>query len=72
MKIFETNQNNAERALRFILAIFLIPTPLILEPSLYSFILSSVGLILLFMVASKGTEGRNRFGNYPLRLKKNS
>jgi len=29
-----------------------------------------IGLILLFFVASKGTEGKNRFGDYPLKLKK--
>ena len=30
-----------------------------------------VGLVLIVMLASKGTEGKNRFGDYPLKLKKN-
>mgnify|MGYP000449878171 FL=1 len=30
------------------------------------------GLILFVMLIAKGTEGKNRFGNYPLKFKKNS
>ena len=48
MKILQTNQNNAERALRFIVALFLIPTPLVLGSASYSLLLCSVGVILLF------------------------
>ena len=28
-----------------------------------------IGLIIIFILASKGTEGINRFGDYPLKLK---
>lgn len=48
MEIFKTNQNNAERVLRFIVALFLIPTPLVLGSTSYSLLLFSVGVILLF------------------------
>lgn len=48
MKIFKTNQNKAERILRLIVSFFLIPAPLILGMELYSLILCSVGIILLF------------------------
>tara|TARA_Y100001970_G_scaffold190832_1_gene232097 strand:- start:3730 stop:3936 length:207 start_codon:yes stop_codon:yes gene_type:complete len=48
MEMFNTNQNNPERALRFILALLLIPTPLVLGSNLYSIILCIVGFILLF------------------------
>tara|TARA_B100000959_G_scaffold251596_1_gene281044 strand:- start:249 stop:533 length:285 start_codon:yes stop_codon:yes gene_type:complete len=30
------------------------------------------GLILFVILIAKGTEGKNRFGNYPLKFKKNS
>ena len=48
MKILKTNQNNPERVLRVLLALFLLPTPLILGPFTYSYILCLVGAILLF------------------------
>ena len=48
MKIFKTNQNNAERFLRFIVALFLIPSPLIIGLTSYSLLLFGVGCILLF------------------------
>ncbi|MAV70964.1 MAG: hypothetical protein CMG04_09645 [Candidatus Marinimicrobia bacterium] len=48
MELFQTNQNKAERVLRFILAVLLIPSPLVLGSNLYSLILCMVGLILLF------------------------
>ena len=48
MEIFKTNQNNSERALRFGLALLLIPTPLVFGSKLYSLILCTVGVILLF------------------------
>jgi len=48
MKIFKTNQNNAERVLRFIVALFLIPSPLIIGFTSYSLLLFGVGCILLF------------------------
>tara|TARA_Y100000739_G_C20222511_1_gene290677 strand:- start:58 stop:261 length:204 start_codon:yes stop_codon:yes gene_type:complete len=48
MKMLKTNQNNAERILRFIVALFLVPAPLVLGSTLYSLLLCSVGVILLF------------------------
>lgn len=48
MKIFNTNQNNSERVLRVLLALFLLPTPLILGPFTYSYVLSIIGAVLLF------------------------
>jgi len=48
MELFKTNQNNAERILRFIVAMFLVPAPLLLGLTTYAIILCSVGLILLF------------------------
>ena len=48
MELFKPNQNKAERVLRFIVALFLIPAPLIHGPTSYSLILCAVGIILLF------------------------
>ena len=48
MELFKTNQNNAERVLRFIVAMFLVPAPLLLGFTTYSIVLCSVGGILLF------------------------
>ena len=48
MEILKTNQNNVERVLRFILAFFLIPAPMVIGSNLYSFVLCIVGVILLF------------------------
>ena len=48
MKLLKKNQNNAERVLRFIIATFLVPAPLILGFTPYSIILLSIGGILLF------------------------
>ena len=48
MELLKTNQNNAERILRFIVALFLVPAPLVLGSTLYSLLLCSVGVILLF------------------------
>ena len=52
MEIFKTNQNKAERILRFIVSLFLIPTPIILGSSTYAFIISGAGAILLFNAIS--------------------
>ena len=48
MKILKKNQNNAERVLRFIIAMFLIPAPLIFGFTTYSIVLISIGGILFF------------------------
>ena len=52
MEIFIKNQNKAERILRFIVSLFLIPAPTILGSSTYAFIISGVGAILLFNAIS--------------------
>ena len=48
MDLFKPSQNKAERVLRFILASFLIPAPIIHGPTSYALILCAVGIILLF------------------------
>ena len=62
MEIFKKNQNNAERALRFIIALFLRPTQLVLGTNLYSLFLLSVGVILLFNAVDN--YGLNFIGQY--------
>ena len=46
--MFETNQNKPERILRFLLAVLLIPAPVVLEQNVYTLICGGVGAILLF------------------------
>ena len=48
MKILKTNQNKSERIVRFIISLFLLPTPIIFGASEYSFLLCTIGVILLF------------------------
>ena len=48
MKIFVINQNKTERIVRFIISLFLLPTPIILGQSNYSIFLCVIGGILLF------------------------
>ncbi len=48
MELFKTNQNTAERVLRFIVAMFLVPAPFLLGFTTYTIVLFSVGVILLF------------------------
>tara|TARA_B110000003_G_scaffold266731_1_gene294143 strand:+ start:1923 stop:2129 length:207 start_codon:yes stop_codon:yes gene_type:complete len=52
MEFFKTNQNKAERILRFIVSVFLIPAPIIIGASTYTFIICGVGAILLFNAIS--------------------
>ena len=52
MKLFKTNQNRAERILRFIVSLFLIPAPIILDSNTYTLIICGVGGILLFNAIS--------------------
>ena len=47
-KVFETNQNKAERVLRFILAAVLIPAPFVAGESTYTYLAAGVGGIMLF------------------------
>ena len=52
MDLFKTNQNKAERFLRLIVSLFLLPSPMLLGLSLYPLILCSIGVILLFNALS--------------------
>ena len=47
MKIFKTNQNTPDRVLRFILAIFLISAPFVLEQTNYTYLICALGGTLL-------------------------
>ena len=48
MKFFETNQNTYERVVRFIVAIFLLPAPLIFQNNTFAIVQAIVGGILIF------------------------
>ncbi len=50
--MFSTNQNKSERIARFIISLFLLPAPFLLESSNYSLILATIGAILLFNALS--------------------
>ena len=50
--MFSTNQNKSERIVRFIISLFLLPAPIILESSNYSLVLATIGTILLFNALS--------------------
>ena len=48
MKFFITNQNKAERVVRFIVAIFLLPAPLVFHNNPFAIAQAVVGSILIF------------------------
>jgi hypothetical protein len=48
MKFFKTNQNASERVVRFIVALFLLPGPLIFQNSPFAIAQAIVGGILIF------------------------
>ena len=48
MKFFITNQNKAERVVRFIVAIFLLPAPLLFENNPFAIAQAIVGSVLIF------------------------
>ena len=50
--MFETNQNKAERVLRGLVSLVLLPAPLVLEQNAYTIGLGAVGAILLFNAVS--------------------
>ena len=52
MELFKINQNKAERISRFIVSLFLIPAPIILGLSTYTYIICGLGGILLFNAIS--------------------
>ncbi len=60
--MFETNQNKPERILRFLLAVLLIPAPVVLEQNVYTLICGGVGAILLFNAVSGACMTYKAFG----------
>jgi hypothetical protein len=60
--MFETNQNKAERVLRFLIAGLLIPAPFVLEQNAYTIICGTVGAILLFNAATGTCMTYKAFG----------
>jgi len=48
MKFFITNQNTAERVVRFIVSIFLLPSPFIFQNNPFAVSQAIIGGILLF------------------------
>ena len=52
MNLLKKKQNSSERALRLIFSLFLLPIPLFLDLSLYTFIICSIGGILMFNALS--------------------
>ena len=62
MTVFETNQNKPERILRFLIAVALLPAPLLLEQNAYTLALAGVGGILLFNAVSGACMTYKAFG----------
>jgi hypothetical protein len=52
MNLFKKKQNSSERALKLIFSFFLVPIPLFLDLSLYTFIICAKGWILMFSALS--------------------
>ena len=72
MSIFKTNQNKAERILRLLISLFLIPTPFFLgTASLYSILICIIGFILLFNSISGTCYTYMIFGINTCEIKKN-
>ncbi len=60
--MFETNQNKPERILRFLLAMVLLPAPLIVGQTAYGIFAGVVGAILLFNAVSGACMTYKAFG----------
>ena len=52
MKFFETNQNKAERIVRFIVSIFLLPAPFVFQNNPFAISQAFVGGVLIFNALS--------------------
>ena len=52
MNLFKKNQSKSDRTLRFIVSLFLLPTQLFLELSLYTLIICAIGGVLMFNALS--------------------
>ena len=48
MKLFVINQNGSERVVRFIVAIFLLPAPLVFQNNQFAIAQAIVGGVLIF------------------------
>jgi hypothetical protein len=48
MKLFITNQNTAERVVRFIVSVFLLPAPFIYQNNTFAIAQATIGGVLLF------------------------
>ena len=48
MKLFITNQNTAERVVRFIVSVFLLPAPFIYQNNTFAIAQAVLGGVLLF------------------------
>ena len=60
--MLETNQNKAERVLRILIALILLPAPFVLDQGIYTYILTAVGAILLFNGVSGACMTYKMFG----------
>ena len=60
--MLETNQNKAERILRILVALLLLPAPFIMTQGIYTYILTAVGAILLFNGVSGACMTYKMFG----------
>ena len=60
--MFETNQNNAERILRILISLVLLPAPFVLDQGVYTYVLTGIGAILLFNGVSGACMTYKMFG----------
>ena len=60
--MFKTNQNTPERILRFLIAMVLLPAPLVLEQNAYTMLAASVGGVLMFNALSGTCYTYRMFG----------
>ena len=66
--VFETNQNTPERILRFLVALVLLPAPLLAGVSAYTVIAAVVGAILAFNAVTGTCLTYRMFGVSTCRL----
>ena len=60
--MLETNQNKPERVLRFLVALMLLPAPVVMDQSAYSLALAGLGGVLLFNALSGACLTYKAFG----------
>ena len=66
--MFETNQNKPERILRLLIALLLLPAPLLVGSNAYTFAIAGVGAILLFNALTGTCMTYKMFGVNTCRL----